>query len=471
MTIWGFSDIIIFMKNRNKTKGHKKWIFYLILGGLFIKLLSFLFKKGRINDISDNLKDFARQEKKEVAELAHGQQSWKKFCYDFGSVFKDYFVPHDGNDNKPKLLRAKSLAAIVIVLLLLKITVTGYLFFIYPDQAEMAAKMTTEILKLTNQDRIANNLVPLSLNSVLSASALAKAENMVINNYFAHHSPDGKKPWDWISRDKYAYLLVGENLAMNFTSAQSAHQALMQSPSHQNNILNAKYNDIGLAVISGEMNGKRTNILVELFSYEKPPQPVLAAKPDQTAGNTEEKLAKAEDEKTEVLATQNIKAEEQPAIAPKTESLPKPAPQQKPETKEDLPESKTEPVKPRIIMLEDFTPLARGEPTTIALGEEETTISPNLALERNPNTKVSFYAVTTDKKIGLANKLIAWSKYIYLGALLLMIMALIVNIVIRITIQHKPVIIQTIVAIFFIGGLISLRLHILEHILENVAIV
>ena len=74
----------------------------------------------------------------------------------------------------------------------------------------------------------------------MSASALAKAEDMAINNYFAHYSPNGKKPWDWINRDNYAYLFVGENLAINFTSAEAVHEALMNSPTHRQNILNEK---------------------------------------------------------------------------------------------------------------------------------------------------------------------------------------------------------------------------------------
>jgi outer membrane biosynthesis protein TonB len=456
------------MKNKNKSKGHKKWIFYLILGGFIIQLFRLLFKKGRIRDIGDNLKDFARQEKKEVTELTGGKESFKKFCHDSGSIFKDFFIPHDGNDNKPKILQAKSLATIVIVLFALKIAVTGYLFFIYPDQAKMVQQMTTEILKLTNQDRLDSNLVPLSLNSVLSASALAKAENMVMNDYFAHHSPDGKKPWDWISRDKYAYLFVGENLAMNFSSAQSAHQALMQSPSHQKNIMNAKYSDVGLAVVSGEINGQRTNVLVELFACQYQPKVAIAAQTDQTAGTTEEQVSEPKEEPTKVLATENIKTESKTET--KSEQLPVEPKQPELSETEDVtpgPESKqeSEAQEPKVAILSDFN--IKDSAKTNA----GTIYSPNKEIEHNPNTKIIHYASTNNEKIGLAARLITWSKYFYIGVLALMIIALIVNIAIRITIQHKPVIIETLVVILFIAGLLTVRLHILEHIAEKVAII
>ncbi len=472
----GFSDIIIFMKNKNKSKGHKKWIFYLILGGFIIQLLRFLFKKFRIGDIGDNLKDFAQQEKKEVTELSGGKESFKKFCQDSGSIFKDFFIPHDGNGNKPKILQAKSLAIIVIVLFTLKIAVTGYLFFIYPNQAEMAQQMTTEILKLTNQDRLASNIAPLSLNSALSASALAKAENMVMNDYFAHYSPDGKKPWDWINRDKYAYLLVGENLAMNFSSAQSAHHALMQSPSHQKNIMNAKYSDVGLAVVSGEINGQRTNVLVELFACQYQPKVAIAAQTNQTAGTTKELVSEPKKEQTKVLATENIEKEPEPATPSKTETKQEPLPVEPKPTahaKTETGNKKLEPeagqeskiLEPKVALLSDFNINNQGKTGA------GTIYSPNKEIEHNPNTKISYFASTNNEKIGLAARLITWSKYFYIGVLVLMIIALIVNIAIRITIQHKPVIIETLVVILFIAGLLTVRLHILEHIAEKVAIV
>jgi len=471
LTYLAFSDIIKFMKNKSKSKNRKKWIFYLILGGFIIQTLRFLFKKCRIGDISDNLKDFAHKEKKEVTELTNGKESFKKFCQDSGSIFKDFFIPHDGNGNKPKILRAKSLAIIVIVLFALKVTVTGYLFFIYPDQARMAQQMTTEILKLTNQDRLDSNLAPLSLNSVLSVSALAKAENMIMNDYFAHHSPDGKKPWDWISRDKYAYLFVGENLAMNFSSAQSAHQALMQSPSHKKNIMNAKYSDVGLAVVSGEINGQRTNVLVELFACQYQPKVAIAAQTDQTAGTTKEQVSAPKEEQTKVLATENIEKEQEPVAPAKTEVKPEFLPDEpkSPTVKIEVEDKSFEPeVKPKseiseskIALLSDMN--INNQPEITA----GTVYSPN----NNLNTEITHYASTNNEKIGLAARLIAWSKYFYIGVLALMIIALIVNIGIRITIQHKPVIIETLVVILFIAGLLTVRLHILEHIAEKVAIV
>ncbi len=43
------------------------------------------------------------------------------------------------------------------------------------------------------------------------------------------------------------------------------HEAWMESPTHRANILNPHFRDMGLAVATGEVDGKKTTIIVELF--------------------------------------------------------------------------------------------------------------------------------------------------------------------------------------------------------------
>ncbi len=264
------------MKNDDDKNG-LKWIISLILGGFLIKFLCFVFKGDNEKKIAKNFKDFFKKEKKEVDELVGGEESFKEYCEDSGSIFKNYFIPNDSNDFKPKILRTKPLAIIAITLLLLKASVAGYLFFIYPNLAKMSGAIQNEVYSLINVEREDNNTPPLALNGKLSEVAKKKAEDMIDRNYFAHKSPDGKMIWDMINRSEYPYLYVGENLAMNFTSADSVNKALMSSASHRKNILNPKYSDIGLAVVSGDIDGKKTNVLVEVFAYPKPAKAVLAA--------------------------------------------------------------------------------------------------------------------------------------------------------------------------------------------------
>ncbi len=245
-----------------------QWFKFIFLGGILIKFAFYWYHKvsGRIKC---NFKEFLREEKKEVEELSNGEESVKKFVSDACSIFTDFFIPTECNEYKPKILRTRALTMIAVILIVIKLFVGVYLFFIYPNIARMSQLVSREIYDLINVARAGSKLNALTMNNELNKAAQAKADDMVKNNYFAHKSPDGKMPWDWINRNEYAYLYAGENLAMNFTTADSAHQALMLSESHKKNILNSRYSNIGIGVAQGVVNGRETNILVELFGSAK----------------------------------------------------------------------------------------------------------------------------------------------------------------------------------------------------------
>lgn len=136
------------------------------------------------------------------------------------------------------------------------------------NQVEDNNFFVAKIIELINREREKVGVGKLSANQVLNMAARFKAEDMIAKDYFSHTTLDGHKPWDLVDRSLYPYILIGENLAMNFIAADDAHSALMASPLHQKNILNPKFNDIGLAVINGEMSGKNTNVLVQIFGSQ-----------------------------------------------------------------------------------------------------------------------------------------------------------------------------------------------------------
>ncbi|MEA3463942.1 MAG: CAP domain-containing protein [Patescibacteria group bacterium] len=438
---------------KNKKKKGLKFFVYLILGGFLIKLFVFIFKKRTRETIQVNFKDFYDEEKDEVEELTEGKQSFKKFCHDSSLIFKEYFIPNEENEHKPKILRTKPLVIIIVGLVLIKAVVTGYLFFIYPNHARMTELISCQILELINKDRISDDLPILTINPALNSAALTKAQDMIDYDYFAHKSLNGKMPWDWINRGEYAYLFVGENLAMNFNSAQAAHSALMQSESHKKNILNSKYADIGLAVLSGELNGKNTNILVQLFGFRKAELAIVAQEekisptqipfvtlpinPTVNEESAEEKIFEAADEQ----------AAEQ--IAPA-------------KTAEDLPAQPEEKV--------EVMPIEKEQIEVAAVNRHIYT-SPNSAIENNKVTQVMTFTVQEDKKIISAVKLVKTSHYIFIVVLAFIALALLVNIFVRISIQHKSVIVQGLLVIVFITSLIFIRLHFLEQIWEKVSII
>lgn len=133
-----------------------------------------------------------------------------------------------------------------------------------------ASGMTAEeTVRLVNEARKSKGLETLSLNESLSLAAQRKMEDMLRNDYFAHTSPEGKSPWNWIESEGYQYEYAGENLAMNYADPESQQQAWMKSESHRKNILNPNYQEIGVAVGRGTVDGKEVSITVHEFGTQR----------------------------------------------------------------------------------------------------------------------------------------------------------------------------------------------------------
>jgi len=121
------------------------------------------------------------------------------------------------------------------------------------------------VIRYVNESREAQGLVELKENEKLSKIAADKANDMIKNNYFAHTSPAGLTPWYWFEKEGYDYKYAGENLAINFKTAEEQHKAWMASLTHRKNILNTNFSEIGVAVAAGEINGQMAIVTVQEF--------------------------------------------------------------------------------------------------------------------------------------------------------------------------------------------------------------
>ena len=140
-----------------------------------------------------------------------------------------------------------------------------------------------EVISITNEVRANNNLTPLKASFQLDSAANAKLNDMVKNNYFAHVSPSGVTPWFWIKKSNYTYGVAGENLAIGFFTAKDTVNAWFNSPSHRANLLNTKYQDIGIAVGKANINGREGIVVVQMFGLPTKTGPVAVNQPTQTA--------------------------------------------------------------------------------------------------------------------------------------------------------------------------------------------
>ena len=133
------------------------------------------------------------------------------------------------------------------------------------------------VIDITNKYRAQNgNLPPLKENSKLDFSAEKKLQDMFVRQYFEHTSPNGVGVADLATELGYDYIVIGENLALgNFKDDQALVDAWMASPGHRANILDKRYQDIGVSVMKGVYQGKSVWMAVQHFGLPKSACPII----------------------------------------------------------------------------------------------------------------------------------------------------------------------------------------------------
>jgi hypothetical protein len=183
-------------------------------------------------------------------------------------ALKRLTYPHKKNRYRAKALHLSSLSFFIYVFLFFQIGLSLFTK-LNPQVLGFAAQLSPQkILDLTNQKRLEAGLPPLALNENLTQAAQQKASDMFAYNYWAHYSPDGRSPWSFISNAGYQYTFAGENLARDFGREEDIVSAWMASPTHRDNLLNSKYQDIGLAIIDGTLKDRETTLVVQLFGAQ-----------------------------------------------------------------------------------------------------------------------------------------------------------------------------------------------------------
>lgn len=177
-----------------------------------------------------------------------------------------FFLPHHKTHKKAHLISVKALLVYVLLFITLQFGFQG-IAVVKPQVLGITSDINQQdLIKLTNEQRQKNGLPSLKENSALDKAAEEKAKNMFEENYWAHYSPSGKSPWDFISGSGYKYSYAGENLAKSFYTSKDVVDAWMASTmGHKENVLNKKYTEIGMAVMEGELNGQKTILVVQEF--------------------------------------------------------------------------------------------------------------------------------------------------------------------------------------------------------------
>ena len=184
------------------------------------------------------------------------------------------------------------------------------------SQVVIAADITAQkMIELTNESREKSGLLPLKVNSKLMVAAEAKVNDMFEFQYFDHNSPSGVTPWYWIRSAGYDYLYAGENLAIDFVTAEGSHLALMRSITHRDNILKPNYTEVGIAVKKGIFDGNESIIIVEEFGAPLEIKKVVLAEENKST----EINIKGDVDVNSVEKKLEIKTEEIKVVEPKKE--------------------------------------------------------------------------------------------------------------------------------------------------------
>jgi len=127
---------------------------------------------------------------------------------------------------------------------------------VFGNGAVLAAVNTSSgeasMLQLVNQARAGAGLPPIYAEQQLTDMARSYSNEMLEYDFFSHVSPVSGTLQQRISAQGISgWSLAGENIA-KAPSVEVAFEALMNSPSHKENILRSEFNCIGIGVVQGE---------------------------------------------------------------------------------------------------------------------------------------------------------------------------------------------------------------------------
>lgn len=120
----------------------------------------------------------------------------------------------------------------------------------------------TEMFSLVNNERRQRGIAELAWRKDVVPVARAHATDMWQRGYFGHVSPEGKDVGDRLNGEGLQYFIAGENLALAPTLI-TAHNGLMNSEGHRENILEPKFKRVGIGVIDNGVYGK---MFVQIFT-------------------------------------------------------------------------------------------------------------------------------------------------------------------------------------------------------------
>jgi uncharacterized protein YkwD len=144
-----------------------------------------------------------------------------------------------------------------------------------PGEAS-AADLSAATVCLLNERRAAAGLPPVVANASLGTTAERYAQYMVSDEHFAHQDESGHNVvWRVLQADPSLadrWLVIGENLGWGtyaLATPRSMVEGWMESPTHRDNVLYPKYDEIGVGIVDGAPVPGRSSALTYATVYGK----------------------------------------------------------------------------------------------------------------------------------------------------------------------------------------------------------
>jgi uncharacterized protein YkwD len=125
-----------------------------------------------------------------------------------------------------------------------------------PPPASQASAVAARVLMLANEARSHPRrcgstsfeaATPLAPNPLLERAAALHAQDMAQHSYLEHRGRDGSSPADRVTRARYRWRSVGENIAAGQTTPDQVVQEWIRSPEHCANLMNPGFTEMGVA--------------------------------------------------------------------------------------------------------------------------------------------------------------------------------------------------------------------------------
>lgn len=131
-----------------------------------------------------------------------------------------------------------------------------------PKNDSLRKGFELQLFDLTNAARVRHGRSILTWDDAAAVTARKHSRDMAEHDYFSHENLQGESPFDRMKRDGIRFVSAGENLAYGQSSSIFAHEGLMNSKGHRENILIRDYRYLGVGV---DFNTKEQPFYTENF--------------------------------------------------------------------------------------------------------------------------------------------------------------------------------------------------------------